>query len=255
MDNSATKERMAQIMRLLADGHVSFTAAQDIIGRYSPVKPEQALTTYRSSPLEVVAPPNELVDLWEKAFPGSGIRVAIMLQAFVAWQPRLMPSVSKMTKKFRNSCAPWRDISGVDTNKPSFWHPEAWSTSKNGISYIGRLSDIWNEHRSLLFDLLEEVQPRCVHDGLFAQTLSQCLQRTMEEIMIRIRTEFQCSVNHPLVVLVDKEFYARILQASGFELAGRSEESAKYLSLLELWLAGNFPIGIHNNCVKVLVRP
>jgi len=262
MDNNiaVTKEQIAQIVTLLASDCVPYAAAKEFIERFSPAKPERALTVYRSSAVEPAAlPPDELVGIWESAFPGRGIRVAAMLQAFVAWKPKLAPPISGLMKKARKAVAPWGTVEGIRLNRQcSFWERRVMDYATWSNPPSDTIAQLWDNHRSLLNDLLDQTRPDSeATPGRreFSNRLDQSLDRIWLELETEVRAKLGCPKNSPLTNMVYRAFRSCIYQACGFELLGRSEEAAKYIPLLELWLAGNFPLDHLCSRLYLLVAP
>lgn len=274
--NEVTKEQIVRIMQLLGNGSVTYVAAQEFIDRHTPVA--SALTVYRTSPTGIVANPSDkLANMWEAAFPKRGIRVANMLRRFVEWTPKLAPPVKGLVNRAYAAFGPWVVLGGaIDINrKTGFWEQFIFSRYQWGVdpqvAIIALHSNaLWKAHESLMRDQLDKIRDGCWQaDGEFTQKLNESLSRTREELRIMLSLEltkleeefFEDELDNKrihdlprMAGLVERALLECLGQVCGLELAGRSEEAALYQPLLDLWLAGNFPLGVHASRAQMLVK-
>ena len=156
---------------------------------------------------------------WEERFPGKGIAIMEILRPFYGWNPRLKPALPNLEMRAKQAVF-WRKAKSLRVAHLSELDSLGkWFWTSLGDSLGG---SFW----TLLWDSLRGPLPTLLWDSLGASLLD--------------------SFRNPLG---DSLFYACI-----FVVLGKSEEAAKLKPLLELWLAGNYPVGFdEGNNLLVLV--
>lgn len=220
MEKRATREQIGRIMSMLVGGQITFEHAQFIIDGGS------------SRSLE-----NERLLYWEERVPGKGEIILGALNRFYFWEPRLMPAMPNLDEIARKAIF-WREFCGVKTYSLKYPSYSRASIYDSLWGHFGDLIKEWQEFevRNEKPSLQHSVQVAlCPVYKPFLNSLGQEPKR---------RTSF--AMNGAWIDISEGQwnsFFAAVYFMCGFLAVDKPEESAKFNSLLYLWLDGNYPIG------------
>ncbi|MBI5654145.1 hypothetical protein HZC53_00605 [Candidatus Uhrbacteria bacterium] len=147
---------------------------------------------------------------WEERFPGKGATLMEILQPFYGWKEERKPVLPDVEEQAK-SAIHWREIQGVRIFK-------GWYSLHDSL------------HNSLVRSLRNSLH-HSLHDSL-ADSLWNSLAYSLADSLILP------DVNWDYDPLWESLFFA-----CGYILAGKPDEAAKFKPLLNLFVAGNFPLG------------
>ena len=149
---------------------------------------------------------------WESRFPGKGEALMEILRPFYDWEPELKPVLPDLEERIRNVVF-WRDTLDV----------KVFTISDGGSLWASLWDSLWSSPRSSLRDSLRDSLWASLRDSLWDS----------------LRDSLRFSLGFFLL----DSLSASLFYSCGFILADKPEEAAKLQPLLDLWLAGNFPVG------------
>ncbi len=211
----ATKGQRERIDGMLRSGLIDYAEAQALIHK------NRDQSTAKQQQRERRALEAERLAFWELHYPSEGKALMEILRPFYGWQPVLKPALPDLQERVKLA---------------SFWnsvriHEFSPETKKVGV-FPGRvlfvswwdlpfaIRDSWGEHRRLF-------------DSTFAPLLWAPLSAVLGDSLAA----------NALASLINT-LTALFLRMSGRVDGGGVEAVAKFKALLDLWLAGNFPMGL-----------
>ena len=198
------------------------------------------------------------LSFWESRFPGRGEALMDILQPFYDWEPKLKPALPDLEEQAKKVIF-WKEISGVrvftgrefDSLKASLkdslrtsLKASLWDSLKDSLRTSLKAS-LWDSLedslRTSLWDSLEDSLRTSLWDSLRASLWSSL----WDSLRASLRVSLWSSLR-------DSLFYS-----CGFILADKLEEAAKFQPLLDLWFAGNFPVGFDKdgNLLVLVANP
>lgn len=182
------------------------------------------MTQEKQKKVASVDPDAERVAFWEKLFPGKGAALMDVLWPFYDWKPELKAELPDLEARARQAI---------------FWR-------KFERARIFR-ADQLDSFESLLGTLLQASLMASLMDSLMDSLGSSLWNMFLISLRFSLNDllllSFRVSLGDLLCAPLRDLLCASLFFASGFALAGKPEEAAKFKPLHELCLAGNFPLG------------
>ncbi|MBU2509042.1 hypothetical protein KKE33_01500 [Patescibacteria group bacterium] len=178
------------------------------------------------------------LSFWESRFPGRGEALMDILQPFYDWEPKLKPALPDLEEQAKKVIF-WKEISGVRV-----FTGREFDSLKASLKDSLRTSlkaSLWDSLKASLWDSLEDSLRTSLWDSLRASLWSSL----WDSLRASLRVSLWSSLR-------DSLFYS-----CGFILADKLEEAAKFQPLLDLWFAGNFPVGFDKdgNLLVLVANP
>ncbi len=177
---------------------------------------------------------------WEKRFPGKGVALMDILGPFYGWKPELKPALPDLEARV-NSAVHWRRVKGVGVFKASLDVSLLASLRASlGVSFRNLL---WASLHTTLGASLEASLSDSLRFSLGPSLWASLDDKISVSLSISSWTTIWTSIGPDLRYAFSDSLRKSCLFACGFILAGKPEDAAKFQPLLNLWLAGNFPVG------------
>lgn len=200
----ATKAQRERIKNMLESGLIDRDEAQEIIDKPR-VNPDKSLD------------PNAF---WEEKFPGNGGAITDVLRPFYGWQPVLRAAIPCLEERSRQAIC-WRELNDIR------------------VLCAARETSLWHSCQRLikvsLMDSLKDPSHELSQEWLRARLLSSL------EASLKVR--FTRALWDSLDAMLQDCLRGSLWVPCCLAVAGKLEEAAKFKPLLDLWLAGNFPVG------------
>lgn len=197
---------------------------------------------------------------WEERFPGKGGAIMEVLRPFFHWKPELKPALPDLETR-ATSAVDWRPMRGVKTFRASdaaalessLW-VSVWDSLEDTLEEALKpaladvlvktcLESLAPAHRALLHPSFEDSLRSLVRNSLedrFESVLWSALRDAFPDPLRRaLRETFVQSRRTKLSVSLEALCFFSI----GFIFAEKPVEAAAFRPLLELFLAGNYPMG------------
>jgi len=240
----ATQDQIGRIVAMLVSRQIDFDEAQSIIRKHGKkdmaptpkgrvASPEPCDEADSRAPEDASSPaPKVVLDLafWEKNFFGKGAALMEAIGPVCDWNPELKPALPDLEKRARGAVF-WKGFKEIRC-----------IPSSQGDDYLHPVSESFEE------SLKVPIKPPA--PDTYDETLKKITWSLACDLLRDLEHGFVDSVRSSMV------FSLRVicLYACKFAIANQPEETAKFKPLLELWLAGNFPIGFDwNGNLLVLV--
>lgn len=216
MERLATPQQIARIVQMYASKQLPFEATQEFIRSHSSKKRRPK-----------AAPVDRNLAFWEERYPGKGEAIIGVLRPFYGWKPELKPALPDLEARAKEAIF-WREIKGVrvfqmadavslPASLPASLWDSLWCSLRDSLG-----NSLWNSLRDSLRDSLR---------ASFEASLWASLRDSL-------RASLRDSLWYSL--------WYSLFFPCGFILADRSDQTARTARLkplLDLWLAGNFPMG------------
>lgn len=224
----ATKGQRERIEGMLKSGLIDRAEAQRIIDAYhlpTPKRGEDLILSRRSS--------------WEKRFPGKGAAIMELLAPFYVWSPELRQAVHDLEERTKQAIF-WGDIRGVKAI---------------GIAEANQLRARLPESAKYMFEWKGE-------GDLIRESLDPDYRMMIYNFMNgSLNNTFWHAVSYsslfsrlgPFPRDCMKHWFGIMCYAVDCIIIGRPELAQKFKPLLDLWLAGNFPLVNDEGHILVLV--
>jgi len=139
-----------------------------------------------------------------------------MIKPFYGWEPKLKPTVPDLQMKARRATR-WYRIKGIKT----------YALCDVALLQASLQISFGDALRSVCKDMLYGE-----HWSLLEQTLSTRLQESLS-----------ASIEESLLIMLRDALFLSLFYAYGLALVGMPQQGIDFKPELDLWLAGNFPVG------------
>lgn len=215
MDKLATPQQIARIVQMFASNQLPFDATQKFIQTHS--KKHR-----RAAEIDPHLLDHHLYG-WKKSFPGKGKAIMNILSPYYGWKPELKGALLDLEERAKNVV---------------FW------PNVNGLR-VFRLCEAASLEASLFYSLSSSRRYEFgdeLSDSLRNQLVASLANRLWVSIGESLGNEFY-SIGESLWGSIKASLLDSLFYPCANTLAGKSKEAAKFKPLLDLWLAGNFPVG------------
>ncbi len=226
----ATQDQIGRIVSMLVSRQIDFDEAQAIIRKYGKREAEAQAgtatpkTESRADPEpqepELPSAPKWDLDFWEKRFFGKGAVLMEFVGPFQDWRPRLASPLPDLEQRAREAVF-FREFKEVRC--VPFSHRD---------EYEGHLRHTFQDLLGNVFD---------------SETYRDALQRAAWDLVADLfiyRTSLNRKYRDNLGGPMLHSLKWILVHACHFAIVGELEKAGEFKPLIDLWLAGNFPIGI-----------